>query len=108
MIDLESSTTHVAVGTRNEDTNVSDTTSKMRIITCEGIFSDYNKPDMRPVLSAHVLHASTNVNSSHKAAFIGQRKLAQLVHKECTGHKGTLRNASKGKIYSCDKCDDTR
>ena len=75
VIDFELSATHVAVRTRNKDSNVSDTTSKMRIITCKRIFSDYNKPDMQPVLSTYVLHASINVNSSYKAAFIGQRKL---------------------------------
>ena len=46
VIDFESSATHVTIGTRNKDSNIPNTTSKMRIITCERIFSDYNKPDM--------------------------------------------------------------
>ena len=51
-------------------------TSKMRIITCEGVFLDYNKEDMQANLRARVLHTSISTNSSHKTAFIWQRKLA--------------------------------
>ena len=76
VFDLESSAALVAVETKTDDSsNVSNTTSKMRVIACEGIFPDYNKNEIQANLSAHALHASISINSLHEAAFVGKRKL---------------------------------
>ena len=83
--------TTAAIVVARSSSNVTDLelsrTSKMRIITCEGIFPDYNKSGMQANLRAHVLHASISTKSSHKATFIGKRKLVQLAHKDCKGSK---------------------
>ena len=109
LFDLESSAALVAAETKKDDSiNVSNATLKMRVVTCEGIFLDYNKNEMQHALSACALHASISINSLHGATFIGKRKLAQLVHKDCKGSKGALSKTTHGSIYSCDCCGELR